>query len=111
MKVTVKGVTIDLTPAQIAYIEKTIIKRDKELKTFENVLKHFGFRKLNTKGWVNPDQNCYTQNTHGWFVEILDYGKWKSCLVHGTGLDHGHPFGKHYDSPESLCEAIVKALG
>ncbi len=110
MKVSVKGVTIELTSDQINHVESEIAKREKELNSFVKVLKHFGFNKVNTRGWQNPDQSCWSNDQHGWFVEIIDYGSFKTCVFHGKPLDEGSPWGKEYNSPESASKGIFDAL-
>lgn len=59
MKVSIEGVTIELTKTQISYIEKEKAKRLKECNSFQSVLKKFGLKKINTKGWEDPSKNCW----------------------------------------------------
>jgi hypothetical protein len=58
MEAIVKGVRITLTPEQKKQIEAHQDKQNQECSTFTKTLKHFGFKKMSTKGWENPDANC-----------------------------------------------------
>lgn len=112
MKITVQGITIELTKEQIAEIEKGKAAQELECKSFERILKHFGFTKMSTKGWANPKEICYEHKTNGWYAEILDHGRWKNCFLVGQCLPHQSslPGGQLYDTPEDVAKALNNAL-
>jgi hypothetical protein len=110
MEAIVKGVKITLTAEQIKQIEAHQSKQKQECSTFTKTLKHFGFRKMSTKGWANPDANCWT--TEHWIVEIFNSGNHNEyCSVAGSGVDlssSGWPIT--ISSPQELVEILNKAL-
>ncbi|NQD71643.1 hypothetical protein HP439_13015 [Sphingobacterium shayense] len=112
MKVIVQGVSIELTKEQVEHFENEKAKQLKECSTFTKTLKHFGFNKINTKSWPNPNENAYSHYQYGWYAEIQDYGTYKACFLTGKGLKsiEGFPGGYVHDSPESVAAAITKAL-
>ncbi|AIM37361.1 hypothetical protein KO02_12155 [Sphingobacterium sp. ML3W] len=112
MKITIEGVTIELTKEQILEIEKGKALQELECKSFERILKHFGFTKMSTKGWLDSDKKCYKHESNGWFAEILDHRTWKCCFMAGRGLPHQKtpPGGYLYESPESIAKVLRDAL-
>lgn len=73
MKVIVDGVSITLTKTQVNHINKVKAERLKNLKTFEDALKRFGFKRhrdTRDKGY-NCD-HCYANDEKGWYAEIYD---------------------------------------
>lgn len=111
IKTTVEGVVIELTKEQVALIEETKAKRDAECKSFVSVLKHFGFTKVRTKGWKQPDRICYENKQHGWSAEIFSNCNIFSCWMAGPGLRNvGFPGGYMYGSPEEVKDALLQAL-
>ena len=110
MEAIVKGVSIILTDNQIKQIEDHQAKQKQECTTFTKTLKCFGFKKMSTKGWANPDANCW-QAKH-WFVEIFNSGTLNEyCAVVGTGVElssSGWPLTTY--SHEELREILNKAL-
>lgn len=112
MRIIVQGVSIELTVEQIAAIDKEKRKREKCRKSFEKILFHFGFKKINTTGWQNPKQFCYEQKEYGWFAEIQNFGIYSEVFMIGKGLQNNHPppGGHMYGEPEDIEKEIVKAL-
>lgn len=110
MEAIVKGVKITLTAEQIKQIEAHQAKQKHECSTFTKTLRHFGFKKMSTKGWENPDANCY--QTKNWFAQIYESKTLnESCFIVGEGIDldsSGWPLV--VDSPEELTEILNKAL-
>lgn|SRR5690606_24524827 len=110
MEAIVEGVRITLTPEQVMQIEAYHAKQKQECSTFTKTLKHFGFKKMSTKGWENPDANCY--QTKNWFAQIYDSKTLNAtCFIVGEGIDldsSGWPLV--VDSPEELVEILNKAL-
>lgn len=97
-----QGVTIELTKDQIALIEKEKARRLRECKSFERILKHFGFVKVD---------GGFHHTQHGWYAEILDRRYYQDCLLVGKGLKGpGFPGGHVYGSPEAVAEALTAAL-
>ena len=112
MKIIVQGVSIEITKEQIEQIDQEKAKQIRELKSFERILKHFGFEKINTRSWPNPNEKAYSHYQYGWYAEIQDYGPYKACFLTGKGLrsTDSFPGGYVYDSPESMAKAITLAL-
>lgn len=110
MEVIVKGVKITLTAEQIKQIEAHHAKQIIECSTFTKTLKHFGFKKMSTKGWENPNANCW-ESKH-WFVEIFNNDTLNEyCSVAGVGVElssSGCPL--IVNSPQELVEKLNKAL-
>ena len=110
MEAIIKGVRITLTPEQIMQIEAYHAKQKQECSTFTKTLKHFGFKKMNTKNWVNLDANCW-ESKH-WFVEIFNTGTLNEyCAVVGVGIElssSGWPL--IVNSPQELVGILNKAL-
>ena len=111
MKTTVDGVTIELTPKQMAMIEKAKAERDAVCKSFAAVFRHFGFKKCNTKDWEHPDRLCY-EHENGWFAEIWQTSvRSFDCWMAGPGLPNfGFPGGDVYGSPDDVKNALTEAL-
>lgn len=106
MKIIVQGISIELTKSQVDYIEKEKAKQLKECTTFIKTLKSFGFKKMSTKGWANPNSNCW--ETKDWFIEIFDN---EQCMVTGVGVNldsSGWPLTTW--SPIELVKILNKAL-
>ena len=112
MKVTIQGVSIELTKEQIALIHEEKTKQEKECKSFEQILKHFGFKKIDTKSWPVPNEMAYSHYELGWYAEIQDYRTGAACFLVGKGLksSNGFPGGHIYESPESVAKSIIEAL-
>ena len=110
MKITVDGVTIELTPNQVALIEKAKAERAAVCKSFATVLKYFGFRKVSNNG--DKDRECYAHPVHMWYAEVIHQsGTYYYCWLAGKGLPTGgYPGGKVYDTPEAVRDALVAAL-
>jgi len=110
MEAIVEGVRITLTPEQVMQIEAYHAKQKQECSTFNKTLKSFGFKKMSTKGWENPNANCWT--TENWIVEIFNSGNHNEyCSVAGSGVDlssSGWPIT--ISSPQELVEILNKAL-
>ncbi|MBE8712510.1 hypothetical protein [Sphingobacterium hungaricum] len=102
MKIKVDGVTIELTKEQI---EETKRERFENLKSLEDVLFQFGFKKVVPK--ENPNQTYYTNEEKGWHAEKVDYdGVW---MVGGELQDDGSfPGGHVYWEKEELFEELIK---
>lgn len=70
MKTKVDGVTIELTKEQVEYINKVKAERAKEFKTFDKVLKTFGFKEKHQRdsrvstswvSYVNEKEDLYAE--------------------------------------------------
>lgn len=110
MEIFVKGVKIKLTDEQMKLIKDSIADREKSCSTFYAVFKEFRFQKLNTKDWEDPSQICYFQKKYGWVATMVIDPSFISCVVNGHILDRGNPWGKVYESPMELVEAIANAI-
>lgn len=110
MEAIEKGVRITLTPEQIKQIKAHQANQNKECSTFTKTLKSFGFKKMSTKGWENPNANCWI--TDNWIVEIFNSGNHNEyCSVAGSRIDlssSGWPITTW--SPKELVEVLNKAL-
>jgi hypothetical protein len=109
MEATVKGVRITLTNDQIKIIEDHHSKQKQECTTFTKTLKSFGFKKMSTKGWANPDANAWI--SRNWFAEIHKERTYTICQISGSGIPldkSGYPL--QVETPEELCEVLNKAL-
>jgi hypothetical protein len=112
MKAMFNGVEIQLTPEQIKVVTAAKEKHEKAVDGgFIKVLKSYGFEKMSSKGWANPDSVCFQHPTHGWFAEIIDHGLWQNVWMVGTGLRNSQlfPGGWSYDEPQVLHEELSKA--
>jgi len=84
---------------------------EKEFKTFTSVLKYCGFKKMDTKGWLNPSSVCYENKEKGWFADILDRGAYKEVWMVGNGLKSGSfPGGWIYGNPNNIFEELQSKL-
>lgn len=110
MDITVKGVRIKLTEEQVKQIAIEEERRNKECKSFTSCLKYFGFKKVCTKGWLNPNQNCWNNEDKGWWAEIHDYGGFKEVWIVGKDLKEvsSFPGGYTYSSPEEIIEELIQ---
>jgi len=104
MVTIVEGVRIELTKEQIAKVEKRRKQVQKSWLSFQNVLRHFGFRQL------KDQKGCYSKG--GWYAEIIDRGVWHDVWMVGSGLKDSHlfPGGWIYSEPRELNEELNKAL-
>jgi hypothetical protein len=111
MEVVVKGVRIELTKEQASKIEKELRDRKKEMGTFEKVLLHFGFKKMNMKDWPHKQITPYEHKENGWYAEIQNNGRWSDVWMVGKGLKcAGFPGGWQYFTPQEIENEIIKAI-
>ena len=107
----VQGIRIELTPDQIKVIEKEKRRRERCRDSFVKTLKRFGFKKIDTSDWVNPNQDCYEHPHYEWFAEIYDRGGWNDVFMAGQGLkDGGFPGGWVYGDPEQIEKELARAI-
>ena len=99
-------------PDQISKIQKVRKERDKELKTFHDVMIHFGFNKMDTKGWANKDAICYQHTYYNWFADFHTYSPPLSVWMVGTGLKDGRGFpgGWVYWEPDEIRAELERAI-
>lgn len=111
MDVIIKGVRITLTQQQVAKIEIAKNQRQRCRNSFVRMLKHFGFKKIDTAGWENPKALCFENETCEWFAEIQNYGNWDEVFMAGKGLKNvGFPGGYMYGTPQEIEEELLKAI-
>lgn len=109
MRVFVKGVPIDLNDEQVKTINDKLKEIDDSCKTFESALKSYGFKKMSTLDWENPDQNCWS-HVDGWFANIVQHPKYNSCILYGDFINGAGKHGMHFDEVEDLLEAIRREI-
>lgn len=111
MHAFIQGIRIELTADQIKLVEKEKRRRELCRHSFERMLKRFGFEKVDTSGWENPNQNCWQHIYYNWFVEIYDRNGWSDAWMVGTGLkDDGFPGGWCYSDPEEIEKELGRAI-
>lgn len=106
MKVVVDGCIIELTPAQIAVIEKERKHREKCRSSFGRMLTKLGFKACkDLPGSFQPKDRP-------WYAEIIDRGHYSDCWMVGDGLKSvsGFPGGYVYESPVDVEKEIIKAI-
>ncbi len=105
MKIYVEGVQITLTPGQIAIIDADKRKRAKCHNSFAKMLRHFGFKQHKEL------PNCYEQQQHGWWAEIVDHDNWSTVWITGTDLKNSSfPGGWNYGEPIEIEQELTRAL-
>jgi hypothetical protein len=106
MKIIVEGVSIELTPAQIATIEKERKRREKCRGSFKRMLAKLGFRQS------HDVPGSFSHKTNDWYAEIIDRRHYSDVWMVGDGLKNstGFPGGWVYESPMELEKEVVKAL-
>lgn len=106
-RVSVHGVWIDLTEAQIKKVTTEIKKREKCRGDFKKMLLKLGFVTCEIAG-----KNCFEHKYYGWFAEIIEYNsRWFECWIVGTGLrDGGFPGGWSYGEPEEVEKVLTEAM-
>lgn len=127
MFVIVEGVAIKLLPQQLALIYKAREKAKKkenrlfrirhkehiaERKAFMDVLKKYGFKKINTKDWADKTAVAYIHEGNDWYAELLHRGGYSDVWMVGKGLKQasGFPGGWLYEEPAQIEAVIIKAL-
>jgi hypothetical protein len=109
--IVVEGVRIELTEAQNDKVEKEIRRRERCRNSFEKMLKHFGFKKIDTSDWERPNIPAFQHSYYNWYAEIIDHGRWNEVWMAGHGLRHsGFPGGWMYGEPEDIEKELSKAL-
>lgn len=80
------------------------------LKTYRQILKHFGFERVTGKDRVKGIVN-FTHPKNNWYAEILDYDYFKACWIVGDCIRSSihYPGGWHCDTPEILFEELKNA--
>ena len=109
MQAIVKGVKIELTPAQIKQVEKQLNARKRCRTSFEKMLKHFGFKKVVDAGAGN---NCWQHKSYNWFADVIDRVNYTDVWMTGTELKqcNGFPGGFCYGKPEEIEEELCRAI-
>lgn len=109
--VFIEGVKIELTGSQVFSIEKELRARIKNNGKFETMLRRFGFTKIYSSEWQNPNQNCWENKKYDWFAEIIQHDRWSEIFMAGqklknVGFPGGYNYGEVGEATEALCNAI-----
>lgn len=65
--------------------------------------------KMNTTGWVVPDQNCW-KHKNGWIANIINYGRYHQVFITGPRISEcSYPYGTTCGTPEDLMNVLIKA--
>lgn len=63
------------------------MKRNTDIAEIKKILLKHGFKRMNTKGWLDKYAICYEHTKNGWFADIIDRGgNWADCFLAGKGL-------------------------
>ena len=109
--VFVQGVKIYLIESQIKLIQAELLERKKHINSFDNILRHFGFTKVDASEWLNKKALAYEHKELEWWAEIINHGCWSCVWMVGNGLKHGSfPGGWIYNNPEDIEKEISRAI-
>lgn len=62
---------------------------------------------MDTKGWIDPKQNCWQNKEKEWFADILDHNNFYDVWLAGKGLpSSSFPGGKIYHSVEEIDKVL-----
>ncbi len=104
MYINVFGVSIELTPEQIAQVEahRSYLRQAK--LTFLQVLRKYGFKKLKLgTGYIHPKMD--------WWAEVDVHHNQTICFIAGAGIPKlSVPEPKSVDDPKDLIQLLNNAL-
>lgn len=107
MNIIIEGVNIELTFEQISKIEAARKERALSKKSFVSILKHFGFKKLDTSNWTDKTIIAFEHAQNNWYAEITNNNVW----MVGKGLkDSGFPGGSYYFTINEVETALLQVL-
>lgn len=106
MKIVVEGCIVELTPAQIAKIERERKVREKCRSSFGRMLIKLGFKPCKDL------PGSFQHKDRSWYAEIIDRGNYSDCWMVGNGLKSvsGFPGGYVYESPREIEMEVIKAI-
>lgn len=105
MKIIIEGCAIELTPAQIAVIDKEKKRREKCRGSFKRMLTKLGFMPCKDL------PGSFQHKDKPWYAEIIDHGHYSDCWVVGDGLKtSSFPGGWVYETPMDIEKEVVRAI-